>query len=146
MLVAYKEAPTMGQVRLRPARKKLALLSLEWRRRAKDRPNPMLPISAVRQTIQSRVVRDRLIEIRESIREGSRRGPAAAVETSSPQRPSKLAYCAGLGFASAYCAIFEAGRQFTIDSQTKQRFRKSTSGPSAPRKCQSVTKRRPSFA
>jgi hypothetical protein len=60
MLVAYNEAPTMGQVKLRPARKKLALLSSEWRRRARDRPNPMLPIRAVRQTIQSRVVRDRL--------------------------------------------------------------------------------------
>ena len=67
MLVAYNDAPTMGHVKLRPARKKLALLLLESRRNARDKPKPMLPMRAIRQTIQSKLVRERLTGARASL-------------------------------------------------------------------------------
>jgi len=68
MFVAYSDAPMMGHVRRRPARKNPALLSPDRIRNAQYTPNTMLPLRAPRQTAQSSAVSERLSPIQSSSR------------------------------------------------------------------------------
>ncbi len=47
MLVAKSEAPTIGQLSPRPARKNCVLFSLAPLRIASDNPNAILPLTAI---------------------------------------------------------------------------------------------------
>src|SRR5215472_8309757 len=61
MLVENRDAPTMGHVRLRPARKNPELLSLACERTASRKPIEILPTSPTKHTTQSNLVSEKLI-------------------------------------------------------------------------------------